>query len=444
MFKKTRRQFMLLNMLTITFFMVFSFAIIYITTRNDIYKQINTDIKNIEVQYTQNLLNSLTGEKEYFGLNDNSLTNSFYYVTDINGKLQINYQNLNEDNYDETINNINQAIIDNGNTEGKVLYKNKYYMYKYTNNPVLKRIIVLDITDRIFTINNLVVNLILIGGIMLVVIFFISYFFTTKSIKPVEKAFVKQKQFISDASHELKTPLAILKTNLDILSGEQELELENNKWLVNSQKEISVMTNLINRLLVLTRFEEGNEIGVFKKLNLSNLATEVILTMEGVAFEKLIMIDEEIEEEIYIQGNYDEIKSLLVILLDNGIKYCNEQGNIKISLNRENGNGSFIISNTGTVIDKEDCDLIFERFYRTNKERERKSSSFGLGLSIGKAICDKHGFTIKAYPENNMTNFKISFKPLPKEKKLKIEKTNTPLSIEMENLIEEPKKETDI
>lgn len=418
MFNKTKRSFMLLNMLTITFFMIFSFATIYITTKIDIYKQITEDMNNIEDEYTQSLLNSLTGENDFRSKHD-SLTNSFYYVTDINGNLQINYQNLQGDDYDETIDNINQAIIENGNTQGQILYNNDYYMYKYTNNPVLKRIIVLDVTDRVFTLKNLIVNLVFIGATMLIVIFFISYFFTSKSIRPIENAFVKQKQFISDASHELKTPLAILKTNLDILSTEQELQLQDNKWINNSQKEISVMTNLINRLLVLTRFEEGKEIGTFRRVDLSNIATEVILTMEGVAFEKLVIISEEIEDDICVQGNYDEIKSLFVILLDNAIKYCNDQGNIYISLKKDNNTGSFVISNTGEVIKDEDCQLVFERFYRANKERERKTSSFGLGLSIGKAICDKHGFTIKAYPENDMTNFKVTFKPLPKEKKTK-------------------------
>lgn len=418
MFKKTKRSFILINMLTITFFMIFTFGVIYFTTRTSINNKITSDVQLIENEYTQTLLNSLTGETSYFPSNDASLLNTFYYVTSINGNMQINYQNSKNSNDNaETIANINKAIINNGSSNGQLFYKNSYYVYKYTNNLTLKRIIVLDVTERIITLKELIINLFSIGILMIIIIFFISYFFASKSIKSIEKAFIKQKQFISDASHELKTPLAILKTNLDILYSEQELNLDNNKWLINSQKEISVMTNLINKLLVLTRFEEGNEIGIFSKINLSNIATEVILTMEGIAFEKLVIINEKIDEDIFIQGNYDEIKSLIVILLDNAIKYCNANGNIYIELKKENGNGYFLISNTGEIINKDDCQLIFERFYRANKERERKTSSFGLGLSIGKAICDKHNFIIKAYPDNNMTNFKISFKMPSKEKK---------------------------
>lgn len=423
MFKKTKRSFILINMLTITFFMIFTFGVIYFTTRTSINNKITSDVQLIENEYTQTLLNSLTGETSYFPSNDASLLNTFYYVTSINGNMQINYQNSKNSNDNvETIANINKAIINNGSSNGQLFYKNSYYVYKYTNNLTLKRIIVLDVTERIITLKELIINLFSIGILMIIIIFFISYFFASKSIKSIEKAFIKQKQFISDASHELKTPLAILKTNLDILYSEQELNLDNNKWLINSQKEISVMTNLINKLLVLTRFEEGNEIGIFSKINLSNIATEVILTMEGIAFEKLVIINEKIDEDIFIQGNYDEIKSLIVILLDNAIKYCNANGNIYIELKKENGNGYFLISNTGEIINKDDCQLIFERFYRANKERERKTSSFGLGLSIGKAICDKHNFIIKAYPDNNMTNFKISFKMPSKEKKNKPQK----------------------
>ncbi|MCF0124485.1 MAG: HAMP domain-containing histidine kinase [Clostridia bacterium] len=238
-----------------------------------------------------------------------------------------------------------------------------------------------------------------------IVIIYISNKLTKWIIKPVEETFDKQKQFIADASHELKTPLAVI-----IASSEA---LENNptevKWIDNIKSESERMNNLITELLEMAKSENGmKEQYVIE--NISKIVERGVLTFESFIYEKNIKLDYEIQENITLSCNSSQMKQLVSILIDNSIKHCTQKGEIIIKLKQEKGNIIFTVTNTGKEIPKEAREKIFERFYRIDESRNRNENRYGLGLAIAKNIVTNHNGTINVNCENGYTTFKVILK----------------------------------
>lgn len=231
-------------------------------------------------------------------------------------------------------------------------------------------------------------------GILLLVL--ITLFLSRFVTEPAEKSLMREKRFISDASHELKTPLGAISINAQAL----KLSNEDNIYLNNIISESERMNRLIEKLLTLSKLDEEPEIK-FEKINLSEIAEEMALTYESVAFEKKISLEYEIDQSICIQGNQDEIRQLMVILLDNAIKNTPEHGCMNLKIFRDKKCIFIEISNTGKGIKPEDIPHVFERFYTNDKAR--KNNSFGLGLAIAKAIVERHKGTIEvvSIPDRN-------------------------------------------
>jgi signal transduction histidine kinase len=243
----------------------------------------------------------------------------------------------------------------------------------------------------------------------LIVIFFISRFFANKSIIPIKEAFDKQKQFIADASHELKTPLAVINTNVDVLlsNGEDAINTQS-KWLHYIKSEVERMTKLTNDLLYLTQVNYSDIKMIYSDFNMSDTVESIILTMEAVIYENDILLDYSIEPNLTIYGNSEQIKQVVMILLDNALKYTDPNGNINLNLKREYSNIVLSLTNTGEGIPEEHLDKIFDRFYRIDKSRSRNSGGYGLGLAIAKTIVEQHGGKISVKSIlNGSTTFKV-------------------------------------
>ena len=224
-------------------------------------------------------------------------------------------------------------------------------------------------------------------------------------VKPIEDAFNKQKQFISDASHELKTPLAVICANADIL----ESEIGTNKWLNYIQKEVISMDKLVNSLLSLARVEKERDKEELTEFNISKVVLGGTMVFESLAFEKEIKLIDNIEENLKLKGNSEEIKQLLSILIDNAIKHTKKNGQVIVSLNKNKNNIVLKVKNSGEPIPKGEEEKIFERFYRSDESRNRDSKRYGLGLAIAKSIVEKHHGKIKAYSNNGITTFTVIF-----------------------------------
>ncbi len=247
-----------------------------------------------------------------------------------------------------------------------------------------------DKSSELDMLDNLSRTSVLIGIIAFIVLSVIAFFLSKKSIEPVKVAFEKQKQFISDASHELKTPLTIISANADVLSE----EIGTNKWLTYIQAQADRMNVLVNDLLNLTRLE--NNTGDFIKcdFDLSKAVENTVLPFECRAFEENRKLEIDIQDGLTVNGSERHIKQMAAIFIDNALKYSDENGTVKVSLSRVGDKNVFSVFNTGTGIKETEKDKIFERFYRSDDSRSRMTGGYGLGLPIAKSIIDKHKFKV--------------------------------------------------
>ena len=245
---------------------------------------------------------------------------------------------------------------------------------------------------------------ILIFSILELLIIIGSKYLTAWLIKPVKESFDKQKQFIADASHELKTPLSVIVASSEAI----DIDEKNSKWLKNIEYETNRMNLLISKLLSLAKSEQMETVTLVNN-NLSKIVELSLLTFEGRAYEKDIKLNYDIEDNIFMLMDEDSIKELVEILLDNAIKHSKKKGIINISLKKD-GQIILLVENEGEAIPKGEEEKIFERFYRVDKARSRKDNRYGLGLAIAKNIVLLHKGKIKASSMDGITTFQVTFK----------------------------------
>ena len=234
----------------------------------------------------------------------------------------------------------------------------------------------------------------------LIILFMISVYFTNKAIEPLEESFKKQKQFIADASHELRTPLTVIKTNISILKeNKQESIKSQERWISYIESQANRMSFLVNEMLSLANIDLNIKKVNLSKISLTDILKNCLLVFEVVIFEKGLLLEEYIDDDIYINGEKEQIKKLISILIDNAIKYTNSNGKIIIFLKNEKNKAKLIVKNTGEGIKNENLEKIFERFYRIDDSRNSKSGGYGLGLAIARAISEEHKG--KIYAESN-------------------------------------------
>lgn len=211
-------------------------------------------------------------------------------------------------------------------------------------------------------------------------------------ISPAEEAFRKQKQFIADASHELKTPIAVIGANLDVL----ESEIKNNKWLEYIKAENKRMGELVRDLLYLAKNDAGRNELTFSEFDFSNAVENSVLPFEVIAFEAEKTLEFDIQKGIICNGDEKSLKQVFIILVDNALKNSENGAKINVKAYSEGQKIIYKVRNTGTGIKKDELEKIFLRFYRSDSSRVRKTGGSGLGLSIARAIATDHGGTLTA------------------------------------------------
>ena len=232
--------------------------------------------------------------------------------------------------------------------------------------------------------NSIFINTGLFLGSMIIILF-ISLGLSWLAVKPVKKAWEQQKQFVADASHELKTPLTVILANNNIMMSHKSSTVEQEqKWLESTEDEAQHMKQLIDQMLFLAKSDAGENQLQLSEVNFSEIVEGSALNFEPVAFEKEVLIDTEIAPDITIDGNQTQLNQLAHILIDNAVKYSDENSVIRIILSKKNDTVEFSVNNRGNVIAKEDINHIFDRFYRAEKSRTTKG--YGLGLSIAQNI----------------------------------------------------------
>ncbi|WP_099204489.1 sensor histidine kinase [Scatolibacter rhodanostii] len=238
-------------------------------------------------------------------------------------------------------------------------------------------------------------------------LFVLIVIFSKRAIAPIAKSLEKQRQFITDAGHEIKTPLAIISANADVL----ELTNEKNEWITSIRNQIVRLDKLVQNLLMLSKMDEGSGKLTFTSFDISECVEETALSFKAVAEMQNKTFVTEIQENLQIVGDESSIQQLVSTLVDNALKYSNDKGTIKINLMRHKKGIKLEVFNTTDLdqeaLSKENLEKLFDRFYRADFSRSRDTGGYGIGLSIAKSIVEAHHGKIEARHEENGIWFQV-------------------------------------
>lgn len=279
--------------------------------------------------------------------------------------------------------------------------------YLQMTTPMGQRLIFADISSEVSTMKDLARTCVIIGVLSFLVFLGISLLLACWAVKPVEKAWDQQRQFVADASHELKTPLTVITTNAELLQdplcGERERAMFSQNILTVSRQ----MRGLTESLLDLARVDNGTNNMSFADSDLSQLVHDASLSFEAVFFEKDLAFSTEISSDIRIRASESHIRQVVDILLDNAQKYSYAGTEVTLKLRRANRSSCLLtLTNVGDVISQEDLENIFKRFYRVDSARSM-NQSYGLGLSIAQTIVQAHKGKIWAESKNGVNTFSV-------------------------------------
>lgn len=380
-----------MNMATISVLMIISFATIYTITYNNIQKDINIrlnrpDYVNKNKFNQHEFMDRPDGADDFSPMFTIRVDNSTQNVTVVS-----NYK-YGEDVYVDIAN----MIIENDADSNYLKYESTYFYYKIFDYPDASYINILDGTREHEILISLIWTLIMVFVVSEITVYLISLYFANKSVEPIEESWNKQNQFILDASHELKTPLAVISTNIDVVrANEDETVKTQMKWLDYVQEEIVRMSNLTSNLLYLAKDDNVQQEIMLSTFDVSNMLQNIELSMESLAFERGITFDADIENDVLAYANKEQIQQVIMILIDNAFKYVNPNGEIHIQLKQKNDKVNVRVINSGDGIDSDEIDKIFDRFYRVDKSRNKKTGGHGLGLAIAQKIVTDNNGSIK-------------------------------------------------
>ncbi|WP_312279939.1 HAMP domain-containing sensor histidine kinase [Oscillibacter sp.] len=260
------------------------------------------------------------------------------------------------------------------------------YQYLVAEKDYGKIVVFVENSRELKILDELIFISMIVTAVTCVLLLGFSVLLSKWVVKPVKATFAKQRQFVSDASHELKTPLTIISANVDVL----ENEIGENIRLQQIRDQADRMTRLVHDLLALARADEGANQLVATEFDLSRAVLSTLLAFESQAFEDGKSLDFNVAEGLRYTGGEPQIKQLVAILMDNAIKHSGKGDEIKVTLRRENEKSILAIYNTGDGIPEQEKDRIFERFYRSDASRSTKTGGYGLGLAIAKSLVELH------------------------------------------------------
>lgn len=389
------------------------FSIIFIFNTKNYIEQKNKIIDSLEMLSNNKKDNDLVPPEKPLDdkdMNDNKdeiryMDSVIYTVLiDSNNNIKEVINHSNNDISQEKIKRIATSILSSNKIKKmkiNFLYFSKYsYLYNSKDSLV--------IYDNTNVRNNLRISLLI--SLIIFIVLFIFFYYISKIItrwitNPVGDTFNKQKEFIEDASHELKTPLSVIISSADML----KITKENEKWIKNIKYESDRMNYLISNLLDLASSEK-KETFSFENKNLSEIVELSLLAFEGRAYEENVKLKYDVQSNIYMSLDENSIKQLVEILLDNAIKHSLKGEMVNVILKMVNNDITLLVSNKGDIIPKEEEEKIFDRFYKIDKSRNRKKGTYGLGLAIAKNIVINHNGVISASSNDSITTFKVLFK----------------------------------
>lgn len=398
MFKKLKYKFIMINMSLLTFVFFCIFGVIYFITWNSGERQINFSL-NALIHEPNN-----GGPSKGGPLNNGILINLDHNLNVIN---IITPYNVDKDILVESAVN----ILSTESSSGVIKIEDTDFAYLKSLDGKINRIALINKSPQQNLLKNLLKTFFITGFISLIILFIISYYLAYKTIAPIKEVFEKQKQFIADASHELRTPIAIIKTNLALVSSNKDKTIESQgKWMNYIDLQTDRMSHLIDDMLSLAKLDEDKKVLNLQPININKVLENLLMSFEAVFFENKIELENNLKDNFFINGDLEEIKKLFNILMDNAIKHTFPNGTITIISSKLKSKMEIIITNTGEGIPDKDIEKIFERFYRSDESRQRKTGGYGLGLAIANAIVTSHKG--KIYARSNVgkdTSFIVEF-----------------------------------
>lgn len=413
MIRNLKIKFVLIIMLLLTIVLTTLLAGLFMYQKNQLYVDSVNAMKEAMVLQadTQSSL-----YYELFGLYSRSSRypyfNTFVLEADRIDKTvtAIGYEEELDDEKKEYLLSLVNAVPAVNNAEGILPAENLRYYVNTTSRGV--KIAFLDKEYEDASLRDLLKNSLWIVSLSLFGFLVISLIMTKIATAPVEKSWKQQKQLVADMSHELKTPLTVISANADIvLANRDSTVAEQEKWLVYIRQETERMTKLINEMLYLAKHDDGRAEEEMVPFDLSEAAESCTLPFKSVCFENGVQFYTEIQPGLNMLGSPSAIKQVMMILLDNAVKYAGENGFVRFFLHADGDRVTLSVNNTGESIPPELIPHIFERFYRVDESRARDKGGYGLGLSIAKSIVDRHGgrITVKSDAETGST-FTCTFK----------------------------------
>ena len=386
MLKKLRIKFVVVNMSIVLAMLLIIFGMLFHFTKMDLEKGADA------------LLHSVAQEALQTANRKPGKTNPQHLTIRLDARIGVVTQGYTAFDLDDEafIEDLIREVLARREDEG---YINKYDLKYY--RIVTRDVIVLAFvgaSEQQPVLDSLLVTGGIIGGVSLLVFFVISLFLAKWMVRPVDAAWKKQKQFLSDASHELKTPLTVIMANAELLQTADETDRR--RYSGNILSMSMRMRDLVDGMLNLSRVDNGKIKSTFAPMDLSGLVDDAILPFEPLFFERGLTLQSHVEQGIKMNGSVQYLAQVVQILLDNAIKYS-APGIVELQLQRYGRNHAVLsVSNPGNPIDPKDHERIFDRFYRTDEARTG-SGSFGLGLAIAKSMVEEHGGRI--WVESNET-----------------------------------------
>ncbi len=388
MIRKLRRKFVLINMLLVSAVLVTVFAVLCLST----FRQIRADSDealrralSMDADGGKLPPRQDTGGKRPEG--HAPLLPVFCVLLDADGAVVSVYGEAMSITADEAAQAAELALAD-GQTEGTLSGMGLRFLRQDT--PSGTRIAFADMSSGRSTMRGLLLSSLLVGAGGLAAFFGISLFLSTWALRPVERAWERQRQFVADASHELKTPLTVILANTGILLSHKGNTIEaEQRWVENTKEEASQMKTLVDELLFLARMDAAHT-PVLVPLDLSDVVMSRLLPFESVAYEQGITLDSRIDPGILVSGDAGQLGQLTGILLDNACKYADRGGRVSLTLDVCQALARLQVHNTGAPIPPDKLGHLFERFYRADDSRSREKGGYGLGLAIAQSIADTH------------------------------------------------------
>ncbi|MBS6396562.1 MAG: HAMP domain-containing histidine kinase [Clostridiales bacterium] len=263
----------------------------------------------------------------------------------------------------------------------------KQYRYMKAPSEEGTLIVFLDCSRDLQAVHNFMRNGFGVAVLILLAVFLLVYLLSGRMVKPVLEGYEKQKQFITDAGHELKTPLAIIDADTDVL----EMEIGENEWLEDIRRQTGRLAVLTRDLIYLARMEEEDSHLQMVDLPFSDIVEETAQSFQSLAVAQQKSFIVQIQPMLMVHGDEKALRQLISILLDNALKYSGDSGNIRLRLEKQGKSVKLSVSNTTEEpIEKESLSHLFDRFYRGDKSRNSDKSGYGIGLSIAKAVVESH------------------------------------------------------